>query len=168
MEGTLRVMKPMKAKSLLVAILVSLLVMGAPVQANTDIEDLVPNDYQNNKFRKNTDLIHERNLYNNERSNIPEVQKGLTFDGTGSETSEERLEALFQGTEKDTNTIKAKADNLKLFSETETAKLGSLEEQGENSSSLSLLIIIFAGICIVLLIVVMIAWARTGQNVKKA
>ena len=71
----------MKAKILLVAILASLFIMGAPVQANTDIEDLVPNDYQDHKFRKNTDLIHERNLYNNERSNIPEEQKGLTFDG---------------------------------------------------------------------------------------
>ncbi len=168
MEGAARVMKPMKAKILLVAILASLLFTGAPVLANTDIEDLVPNDYQDNKFRKNTDLIHERNLYNNERSTIPEEQKGLTFDGAGSETSEERLDALFQGTEKDTNTIKAKADNLKLFSETETAKLGSLEEQGEKSSSLSLLIIIFAGICLLLLIAVMIAWARAGQNMIKA
>jgi len=151
-------------------ILIQLILIGGmvsmfvpPISANTNINDLIPNDYQNNDFKKNTDLIHDQTL-TNEKIKIPEEQKSLTFEGVSSNKLSELTDKLFKSEEKDTNTIKAKAENLKLFSQSESARLGSLEEGSSSSSSLSLLIAVFVGICILLLIVVIVIWNRTTQD----
>ncbi|MFC7786559.1 type VII secretion protein EssA [Rossellomorea sp. GCM10028870] len=145
-------------------LVVSMIMMfSQPILANTDINDLIPNDYQKNKFKKNSDLIHDQSS-TNQKIQIPEEQKSLTFEGNSNNGLNELKEKIFQSEEKDTNTIKAKAENLKLFSQSGSAKLGSLEEGSSSSSSLSLLIVVFVGICVFLLIVVIVIWNRTAQG----
>ncbi|MGF3105554.1 type VII secretion protein EssA [Rossellomorea sp. DUT-2] len=145
------------------ALFVSMVMLfSPPILATTDINELNPNDYQDNKFKKNSDLIHDQSS-TNQKVQIPEEQKNLTFEGNSSNGLIELKEKIFQSEEKDTNTIKAKAENLNLFSQSESARLGSLEE-GSSSSSLSLLIAVFVGICILLLIVVIVIWNRTTQG----
>jgi type VII secretion protein EssA len=153
-------------------ILIQLLLIGGfvimfvpPISANTNIKDLIPNDYQNNDFKKNTDLIHDQTL-TNEKIKIPEEQKSLTFEGISSNKLNELNDKLFKSEEKDTNTIKAKAENLKLFSQSESARLGNLEERSQNGSSLSILIAMLVGICVFLLITVIVIWNRTTQGSK--
>lgn len=136
-----------------------------PISANTNINDLIPNDYQNNDFKKNTDLIHDQTL-TNEKIKIPEEQKSLTFEGISINKLNELTDKLFKSEEKDTNTIKAKAENLKLFSESESARLGSLEERSQNGSSLPILIAVLVGICVLLLIIVIVIWSRSAQGSK--
>lgn len=136
-----------------------------PISANTNIRDLIPNDYQNNDFKKNTDLIHDQTL-TNEKIKIPEEQKSLTFEGISSNKLNDLTDKLFKSEEKDTNTIKAKAENLKLFSQSESARLGNLEERSQTGSSLSILIAMLVGICVFLLITVIVIWNRTTQGSK--
>jgi type VII secretion protein EssA len=153
-------------------ILIQLILIGGivsmfvpPISANTNINDLIPNDYQNNDFKKNTDLIHDQTL-TNEKIKIPEEQKSLTFEGISINKLNELTDKLFKSEEKDTNTIKAKAENLKLFSESESARLGSLEERSQNGSSLPILIAVLVGICVLLLIIVIVIWGRSAQGSK--
>ncbi|WP_282138421.1 type VII secretion protein EssA [Rossellomorea aquimaris] len=153
-------------------ILIQLILIGGivsmfvpPISANTNINDLIPNDYQNNDFKKNTDLIHDQTL-TNEKIKIPEEQKSLSFEGISSNKLNELTDKLFKSEEKDTNTIKAKAENLKLFSESESARLGSLEERSQNGSSLPILIAVLVGICVLLLITVIVIWSRSAQGSK--
>ncbi|MGD6849439.1 type VII secretion protein EssA [Rossellomorea aquimaris] len=153
-------------------ILIQLILIGGivsmfvpPISANTNINDLIPNDYQNNDFKKNTDLIHDQTL-TNEKIKIPEEQKSLTFEGISINKLNELTDKLFKSEEKDTNTIKAKAENLKLFSESESARLGSLEERSQNGSSLPILIAVLVGICVLLLITVIVIWSRSAQGSK--
>ncbi|WRP06550.1 type VII secretion protein EssA [Rossellomorea aquimaris] len=155
----------MRGKVLVQLALVASMIMmfSPPILATTDINELIPNDYQENKFKKNSDLIHDQSS-TNQKIQIPEEQKNLTFEGKSSNGLSELKEKIFQSEEKDTNTIKAKAENLKLFSQSESARLGSLEEGSSSSSSLSVLIAVFVGICILLLIVVIVIWNRTTQG----
>ncbi|TYS85063.1 type VII secretion protein EssA [Rossellomorea aquimaris] len=163
----MRVRKRMRGKILIQLILIGGIVsmFVPPISANTNINDLIPNDYQNNDFKKNTDLIHDQTL-TNEKIKIPEEQKSLTFEGISINKLNELTDKLFKSEEKDTNTIKAKAENLKLFSESESARLGSLEERSQNGSSLPILIAVLVGICVLLLIIVIVIWSRSAQGSK--
>ncbi|MGM0752844.1 MAG: type VII secretion protein EssA [Bacillota bacterium] len=155
----------MRVKVLVQLALVAGMIMmfSHPILANTDINDLIPNDYQENKFKKNSDLIHDQSS-TDQKIEIPEEQKSLTFEGELSNGLSDLKEKIFQSEEKDTNTIKAKAENLKLFSQSGSEKLRNLEEESTSSSSLSLLIAVFVGICVLLLIVVIVIWNRTAQG----
>ncbi|MGG4165931.1 type VII secretion protein EssA [Rossellomorea vietnamensis] len=148
----------------LLTLIVSVMMMfGPPIFAGTSINELIPNDYQKNKFKKNSDLIHDQSS-TNQKIRIPDEQKNLTFEGRPSNGLNELKDKIFYSEQKDTNTIKAKAVNLKLFSQSESARLGGLEEESQSSSSVSLLIAIFVGICVVLLIAVIVIWNRTAHR----
>jgi type VII secretion protein EssA len=159
----MRVRKRMRGKILIQLILIGGIVsmFVPPISANTNINDLIPNDYQNNDFKKN----HDQTL-TNEKIKIPEEQKSLTFEGISSNKLNELTDKLFKSEEKDTNTIKAKAENLKLFSQSESARLGSIEERSQNGSSLPILIAVLVGICVLLLITVIVIWSRSAQGSK--
>ncbi|RIW38941.1 type VII secretion protein EssA [Bacillus salacetis] len=151
----------------ILAILILMSVIGTsyaiPVSANTNINELIPNDYQDNKFKKNNDLLHDQS--STEKVEIPEEQKGLTFKEAAGSRLDALKQRIFQGEEKGTNTIKARSENLKLFSGAEnSARLGDLEETPQDSSSLSVLISVFAGVCILLLILVIVIWNRSDQG----
>ncbi|WP_060674029.1 type VII secretion protein EssA [Rossellomorea vietnamensis] len=148
---------------LLTSIVSVMMMFGSPIFAGTSINELIPNDYQKNKFKKNSDLIHDQSS-TNQKIQIPDEQKSLTFEGRRSNGLSELKAKIFYSEKKDTNTIKAKAVNLKLFRQSESARLGGLEEDSQSSSSVSLLIAVFVGICVILLITVIIIWNRTTQR----
>ncbi|KUP09452.1 hypothetical protein Q75_00585 [Bacillus coahuilensis p1.1.43] len=133
------------------------------VYASTNINKLSPNDYQEDSFKKNTDLLHDQSS-SNEKLKIPQEQKGLTFEGKSTNTFSELSYRLFKNEARDTNTIKAKAESLDLFTEEQSTRLDGMEENGQDSSSLSVLMGVLAGICVVLLLSVLIIWSKASQR----
>ncbi|BCB06043.1 type VII secretion protein EssA [Bacillus sp. KH172YL63] len=159
----------MKAKDLFViSVIISSMFMLAspPILANTGIHELTPNNYQEKKFKKNGDFIHDQSS-TDQKVKIPDEQKNLTFKGSANTRLTDLKGNIFQSEMSDTNTIKAKAETLKLFSNAETVRLASLEGGSKSSSSLSLLISVFAGICVILLIAVMIILNKTTQGKQR-
>jgi type VII secretion protein EssA len=131
----------------------------------TKIEELVPNDYQQNKFKSNTNLLNDDSL-TNQASKIPEEQKGITFEEDKISKDEEIKAELFLSEAADQNTVKAKAVELQLFSAAESSTFNQTEEDIASSSTLSLSILIWAlvGICSLLLIVVLFVWGSPQQS----
>ncbi|WLR60971.1 type VII secretion protein EssA [Guptibacillus hwajinpoensis] len=135
------------------------------VEANTDINELLPNEYQKNKFKKNTDLIHDSSN-SKEMEEISEDQKTISFNGKKVFNPENTLSELFLSMSKENSTIKDKAENLNLFSETETAAFNSINEEDTEttSSSFQLLIGILIGVCLIVLIMVLVIYNRLSSS----
>jgi type VII secretion protein EssA len=133
----------------------------------TKIDKLVPNDYQTNQFKTNDDMLHDDSL-TNQRLNIPEEQKELTFKGDKRSQADEIKEELFLSQVSDQNTIKAKAVEMKLFTKTESSIINQTEEDTSPSSNLSLTILIWTlvGICSLLLVVILVAWGASSAKQK--
>ncbi|WLR42823.1 type VII secretion protein EssA [Bacillus carboniphilus] len=147
------------------AVVCSCMMFTTPCQASNSINDLSPNEYKQNKKKKDMNLMNDqKNII--EKGDIPEEQKNLTFDGNKNNHNEAIKGKLFQQQSMDTNTIKAKADHLQLFSQPESSKLDELEETGDTSSSVSILITIFVTVCLLLLILVLVIWNRTNNQQK--
>ncbi|WP_257347604.1 type VII secretion protein EssA [Pseudalkalibacillus decolorationis] len=146
-----------------VAIVLACSLQSRTVYANTEIDDLVPNEYKENEFKKNEDLLHGDSL-SNESSNIPEEQKDLTFEGIKTFQNEGIEHKLFANNSDDKNTIKAKADRLKLFASKDSLKLGDQEEEIDSSSfsSLSILISVLVGVCLLLLVLILVVWNKSS------
>lgn len=133
----------------------------------TKIDELVPNDYQQNEFKSNTNLLKDNPLLN-QPVNIPEEQKGITFEKDKISKDEELKRELFLSNATDQNTVKAKAEELQLFSSKEATTSNQIEEETPSSSilSLSILIWVLVGISIMLLILVLIVWGRSQAKQK--
>jgi type VII secretion protein EssA len=133
----------------------------------TKIEELVPNDYQQNEFESNTDLLKDDSSAN-QASKIPEEQKGITFEKEKVSKDEEIKKELFLSAETDQNTVKAKAVELELFTAAESTTSNQTEEDPASSSNLTLSILIWAlvGICSLLLIVVLFVWGKSSAKQK--
>lgn len=139
------------------------LAIAEVVQADTTkIDELVPNEYEQNEFKSNTNLLKEDTL-NNQPLNIPEEQKAITFEKEKISKDEELKKELFLSDAADQNTVKAKAEELQLFSSEEAATSHQVEEDTPSSSHLSLSILIWAivGISMLLLIVVLVMWGKS-------
>jgi type VII secretion protein EssA len=164
-------MKRKQAKQILLILLmmaVFYLTNTALVYADTTkINELVPNDYQQNEFKSNTNLLKDNTL-RNQPANIPEELKGLTFEKEKVSKDEQLKNQLFLSSATDQNTVKAKAEELELFSSEETTMSNRLEEDTPSSSNLSLSILIWGlvGVSIVLLIFVLVVWGRTQAKQK--
>jgi type VII secretion protein EssA len=112
--------------------------MGGTVYAETDEwPEIEPNQYQRQDIELRTDYIHEESLLD-EKRDLPEVQTSLTFQRPTSSFFEQTKARLFLSGEKDTNTIAAKAEKLRLFSDAPTQSVPShqpLDEAERPSSS---------------------------------
>jgi len=138
-------------KKLLSIILVflSILSVSSITFAEDEKDKVEPNVYKKrdinirNNFRDNL----------NERKELPEEQKELTFEPPRKTEKEQISEELFQSSVIETNTITSKATQLELFSMADyEAKRDTEEEVLEESS---ILLIIFM-IIIVAIVIVMI------------
>ncbi|MBM7605173.1 type VII secretion protein EssA [Metabacillus crassostreae] len=138
------------------------------VEEKSKIDELVPNDYQKEKFKINKDLILDKQQQT-QRTTIPEEQKELTFEGEKVSNDREVKHNLFSSDAKDLNTIKAKAVSMQLFSEKELLSQSAMEEETDSSSAspLSLLIWILVAICSILLIVVLFVWNKSTTLEKR-
>lgn len=135
------------------------------VDANTDINELLPNEYQKNKFKKNTDFIHDSSN-TKEMGEITEEQKTIAFNGNKSFNPEPTINQLFLSMSTENSTIKDKAENLKLFSNSETAAFQSkiTEDTQGSSSSFQLLIGVLIGVFLLGLVIVLVIYNRFTQN----
>ncbi|XQY91808.1 type VII secretion protein EssA [Metabacillus sp. HB246100] len=136
------------------------------VYGETTIDELEPNDYQKNKGNKEYKLNQQQS---NQRSSIPEEQKTLTFEGEKVSNDDQVLQSLFSSEVKNSNTIKAKAEGLGLFSSEEKVAQSSVEDSVTSKGSpLTLLIIVLVSICMLLLIVILVVWGKSlKQEVQK-
>jgi len=146
-----------------------LLIQHQVVFAETNIDELVPNDYQKENVKINKDLLLD-NKQNQQRTNIPEEQEGLTFEGKKTSNDTDIASSLFKENAKNLNTIKIKAENLQLFSSTEKLSQGQTVEEETTSSTrpLSLFIWALVVICMISLITVILFWnTSTKQKIAK-
>ncbi|CAM4006674.1 type VII secretion protein EssA [Mesobacillus zeae] len=102
-------------------------------RAETGIEDLTPNEYKQREFKKNTELLHEKSL-TEKKVQMSELQRGLKLSVPKDDSYNDVISTLFEGSKKESNTITAKAEQLKLFSSENKAALSDkknkiLEEQ---------------------------------------
>jgi type VII secretion protein EssA len=108
------------------------------VYAETDKwPEIEPNQYQRQDIELRTDYLHEESLLD-EKRDLPEVQTSLTFQRPSSSFFEQTKAQLFLSGEKETNTIAAKAEKLRLFSDTPTQSVSShqpLDEAEQTSPS---------------------------------
>ncbi|OAS83037.1 MULTISPECIES: type VII secretion protein EssA [Metabacillus] len=152
---------------LLIMTTFQLLLAGVVHADTTEIDELVPNDYQKNQFKKNNELLHDDSL-SDQRLNIPEELKGLNFQREKISQEDIIKSTLFLSESSDNNTIKAKALEMELFTEADSSMINSMEEDTPSSSNLSLTILIWAmvGICSLLLIVVLVVWSKSANKAK--
>ncbi|HZH60314.1 MAG TPA: type VII secretion protein EssA [Metabacillus sp.] len=146
-----------------------LLIQHQVVLAETNIDELVPNDYQKENVKINKDLLLD-NKQNQQRTHIPEEQKGLTFEGKKTSNDTEIASSLFKENAKNLNTIKTKAENLQLFSSTEKLSQGQTvgEETTSSTKPLSLFIWALVVICMISLITIILFWnTSTKQKIAK-
>ncbi|MCA0171421.1 type VII secretion protein EssA [Bacillus sp. RAR_GA_16] len=138
----------------------------SPVAAegNTDINELLPNEYKKNKFKKNTDLIYDSTT--KEMEEISEDQKTISFNGDKVFNPESTRDELFLSMSNENSTIKDKAENLNLFSASETEAFTSIntEDSETTSTSFQLLIGILIGVCLVVLIIVLVIYNRLSSS----
>ncbi|MBG9443068.1 type VII secretion protein EssA [Cytobacillus firmus] len=125
------------------------LIAGQNAGATPDFNNLTPNTYEKKEFKENTDYLHEKSLYENKKQ-IPEEQKDLTFTKKNLDPLKEVKEKLFDGGETTTNTITAKADQLQLFSDSKQESFFKAEDQvpAEQDNKLMILYIILLVIAI--------------------
>ena len=142
-----------------------LLLQDQTVIAETNIDELVPNDYQKENVKINKDLLLDKQQ-NQQRTNIPEEQKGLTFEGEKSSNDTKIVSSLFKENAKNLNTIKTKAENLHLFSSTEKVSQGQTvgEETASSTKPLSLFIWVLVVICFISLITVILFWNKSTKQ----
>jgi len=142
-----------------------LLLPNQTVIAETNIDELVPNDYQKKNVKINKDLLIDKQQ-NQQRTNIPEEQKGLTFEGKKSSNDTKIVSSLFKENAKNLNAIKTKAENLHLFSSTEKVSQGQSvgEETTSSTKPLSLFIWVLVVICFISLITVILFWNKSTKQ----
>ncbi|MBN8209401.1 type VII secretion protein EssA [Bacillus sp. NTK071] len=155
-----------KLISLITLVLLCFYLAPLAVEANTDINELLPNEYQKNKFKKNNDFIHDSSN-TKEMGEITEDQKTILFNGEKTFTPESTISQLFLSMSTENSTIKDKAENLKLFSNTEAAAFQSKVTEAETtSSSFQLLIGVLIGVFLLVLVIVLIIYNRFTSTTK--
>ncbi len=157
----------MKPKIIFLFTLILLCCHIVPVAAegNTDINELLPNEYKKNKFKKNTDLIYDSSN-TKEMEEISEEQQKISFTGEKVFNPDKTQNKLFLSMSQENSTIKDKAENLNLFSASEAAAFTSTnsEDNESTSTSFQLLIGILIGVCLVVLIIVLVIYNRLSSS----
>ncbi len=138
----------------------------AYAETNTNIDELAPNDYQGKSTDKNTDLLDD-DTSSVSKSEIPEEQKQLTFDGEKTFSADDVKKKLFQKAA--TNKIEQNAEQLGLFAGDEEISQGGVSEETlpDTTSSLSLFLGILITVCIVLLGIVLTVFYRQQNKGKE-
>ena len=135
----------------------------AYAETKSNIDELAPNEYDDKSTDKNTDLL-DVDGSSTSKSEIPEEQKQLTFEGEKTFSADDVKDKLFQKAA--TNKIEQNAEQLGLFTgDDETAQMGKTEDiQSDAHSSLSLFLGILIAVCIVLLGIVLTVFYRTAKQ----
>ncbi|RFU63100.1 type VII secretion protein EssA [Peribacillus glennii] len=147
----------MKAKRLAYYLL-PLLLMVSPGIGSAEQEPIVePNQYKEKDIELQTEYFHEESLLEKKRS-LPEEQKSLTFMKVEDPYYENARQELFQSSAADNNTIKAKAEQLELFSSEGRMSFGTDKTEKDDGFNFNLTVLlgilaVLAVICLFLILV---------------
>ncbi|MEM5016460.1 type VII secretion protein EssA [Metabacillus indicus] len=153
--------------SSLILLLALVLSGGASALAETDLNQLDPNVYEEKERKENTEYLHEKGLYE-KRKEIPEEQKSLTFQKPGRDAADELKDRLFTQYTKENNTIKSKAEQMGLFSENTDQASGTIstEEEQQQSGNTGLLMTYILLIAVGVLLIIGILIPKMTQSKK--
>ena len=153
--------------SSLILLLALVLSGGASALAETDLNQLDPNVYEEKERKENTEYLHEKGLYE-KRKEIPEEQKSLTFQKPGRDAEDELKDRLFTQYTKENNTIKSKAEQMGLFSENTDQASGTIstEEEQQQSGNTGLLMTYILLIAVGVLLIIGILIPKMTQSKK--
>ncbi|MYL60342.1 type VII secretion protein EssA [Virgibacillus halodenitrificans] len=129
----------MKKKLLSLLLLVSIMFVSLPVHAEDNQAPVEPNIYE----KKEINIKPNSREQIEQREELPEEQKQLSFEKKDKTESNLIKEKLFASSVKETNTITSKSNQLGLFSQKEKQmKLDGDEENVESSTNVMMLLII--------------------------
>ncbi|MGD6793972.1 type VII secretion protein EssA [Metabacillus indicus] len=159
----------MKCRTLIAAFLLLALVLagGAAALAETDLDQLDPNVYEEKELKENTEYLHEKALFE-KREEIPEEQKDLTFKKPGRDAEDELKDRLFTQYTKENNTIKSKAEQMGLFSQSSDQASGRIStgEEQQQSGNTGLLMTYILLIAVGVLLIIGILIPKMTQSKK--
>ncbi|PLT31937.1 type VII secretion protein EssA [Bacillus sp. V5-8f] len=148
----------MKGKRSIAYYLLPLCIMALPGIGSAEEKSTVkPNQYKEKEIDLQTDYFHEESLLEKKQS-LPEEQKSLTFIKGENLFFESARHGLFQSSSADNNTIKAKAEQLELFSSQSKMLSSSNKTEEDNGFILNLTIVlgiiaVIAAVCLFLFLV---------------
>ncbi len=108
-------MKVKIIRTLLLLIFVSCMLADALVSADDDVDKLEPIIYEELKFKKNTDYLHDEKKVEM-KNTIPIKQFDIQFDGSKKLPDRPNATLLFQNPEREaTSTVSVKSAEIGLF-----------------------------------------------------
>ena len=138
-------------------------IWGTDAQASKNIEELNPYQYEEKERKDRSNLLLDESLSKNKRE-IPEEQKGLSFDQKSSGQLEDVQNRLFETTDSaQNNSILSKAKKMNLFSKSEEDKFYALaqgEEDERSMSNISLVYSVLIGLGILLIVAIVFQGAK--------
>lgn len=139
---------------------------GVTAIAETNLNELDPNIYEEKERKENTNYLHEKSLYE-KRNEIPEEQKNLTFKKPSRDEQDEIKKQLFTDYTKEKNTIKSKSEQMELFSGSSELSLSMAEPEdiasGQNFG-LTMTYILLIAIGVILMIGLLIPRMSQGKK----
>ncbi|AHA79111.1 Uncharacterized protein yueC [Bacillus subtilis PY79] len=147
----------------------SLFIPSAAAAQTEENTDVAPNQYEKKDIEIDTNYLHEDTYYE-EKTELPEEQKDITFDKPKDKDAE-LIKDLFTSTNaEDSNTIAAQSKQLGItFAEKPMTKTSSTETEDEQETSSLLLpmiyvVLILLGIAGIVFLIPKV----TAQENKKA
>ncbi len=121
----------------------SLFIPSAAAAETEENTDVAPNQYEKKDIEIDTNYLHEDSYYE-EKTELPEEQKDITFDKPEDKDAE-LIKGLFTSTDaEESNTIAAQSKQLGItFAEKPITKTSSTETKEEEATSSLLLPILY-------------------------
>lgn len=152
--------------SIFLLLLILVITSGVTAEAETDLNELDPNIYEEKERKENTNYLHEKSLYE-KRNAIPEEQKNLTFKKPSRDEQDDIKDQLFTDYTKEKNTIKSKSEQMELFSGSSELSLSMAEPEvnasGQNFG-LTMTYILLIAIGVILMIGLLIPRMTQGKK----
>jgi type VII secretion protein EssA len=152
--------------SLFLLLLFLIITSVVTVNAETNLNELDPNIYEEKERKENTNYLHEKSLYE-KRNAIPEEQKNLTFKKPLRDEQDELKKQLFTAYTKEKNTIKSKSEQMELFSGNPEPTMSMAETEvnasGQNSG-LTMTYILLIAIGVILMMGLLIPRMSQGKK----
>lgn len=152
--------------SFFLLLLFPVITSGVTAIAETNLNELDPNIYEEKERKENTNYLHEKSLYE-KRNEIPEEQKNLTFKKPSRDEQDEIKKQLFTDYTKEKNTIKSKSEQMELFSGSSELSLSMAEPEdiasGQNFG-LTMTYILLIAIGVILMIGLLIPRMSQGKK----
>ncbi|AYV72199.1 type VII secretion protein EssA [Niallia circulans] len=138
-------------------------------RADSMIDRLQPNEYESGRNQKNTDFLKESSQ-SSKTDGLTAEKRAISFDGSKANDHDKWKGQLFTQKVETGSSITRKAEELQLFTDDEENVHYRVDSVGaENSTELSmaLLIGILISICLLLLIFILFVFYRSNLKVMR-